>query len=177
MHAVTLALTTFLALTTAVPNPFKEIRPTVLSHYSVWSGAIDYNKPNGRVFKDGRTSDITTLVKFVIPSAAAGKPCQFKFPLGTADTVTGSRKVDVFKSLGYPTGSTTGWPPGNRRDVQLARLVFDANKVASYEDIRTIESFTCPPAGEWPVEIVGVYDNVEVKWTGGSSGPVLLYKY
>ena len=121
------SLITFVGLVAAAPAPVPQIpasgnviRATTRSQYSVWTGAINYNTTTGRIFKDGRTTDITTLLTFTYPAASAGRTCTFHLYLDTASTLTGTRTFDVFSSL-YPAArSTTTWPPGNGRNQQLA---------------------------------------------------------
>ena len=55
------------------------IRPTSTSLYNVWTGAIHYNESNGKVFKDGRSTDVTTLLTFEFLSESKGKTCTFYF--------------------------------------------------------------------------------------------------
>ncbi|KAJ9643029.1 hypothetical protein H2199_004551 [Coniosporium tulheliwenetii] len=128
MHfTTTLAtLSALLSAALAAPSPqyynsANSIRPTTLSQYKVWTGAKDYATAEGRIYKTGRESDITTLVTFDIPQWTAGQKCEVAFELDNSATLTGSQQFDVFTSLAPATGPATGWPNGNLRDQFAGR--------------------------------------------------------
>jgi hypothetical protein len=142
----------------------------------VWTGAIDYNTGVGKVFKDGQTSDITTLLTFDFPAASQGMTCEFHFYLDGTAQLSGSGLVDVFTSLAPATAGTTSWPSGNQRNQQVGRLSAanpgEATYVAGFPN--AIQSFPCPQ-GTYAIELVGVYDQDDVEWSGSGSGSYFVY--
>jgi len=177
------ALTSFLGLSAAAPAPAPQIpsgpntvRATTRSQYEVWTGAIQYDTGVGKIFKNGVTSDITTLLTFEFPAAAAGSTCEFHFYLDGTATLGGSGLFDVFTSLAPATADTTSWPPGNQRDQNVARLSAanpgEAAYVAGFPN--TIQSFPCPN-GTYAIELVGVYDVDDIEWSGTGSGSYFVY--
>jgi Ubiquitin 3 binding protein But2 C-terminal domain len=167
-----------LTFSSAAPAPVPQVpagpgvvTPSVRSQYEVWTGAIHYKTAAGKIFKNGITTDITTLVTFNFPPESVGKTCEFHFYLSTTSTVTGSGLFDVFTSLAPATGDTTSWPPGNQRNNHVGRLSAvlggEATFVSGFPN--TILSFPCP-AGTWAAEFVGVYDSDDIEWTGTGVG-------
>lgn len=137
MKYLSLSLATLLSLTTAAPTylPLSArfptgpniITPSVISQYSVSTGAIDYSTDTGLVGKTGDGKDITTLITFSIPSGLTDKTCSLHFTLDPNDpntTVEGSGKIDVHSSLKpAPPYDVSAWgPPGNQRNQHLGRL-------------------------------------------------------
>jgi len=173
-----------MAFTSAVPTPGywapptgSVISPTTISQYTVWTGAIKYNVQYGKIFKDGHTSDITTLVTFDIPSAAQGKQCTFHFSLDSTATLTGTGVFDLFTSQAPATHDTTSWPSGNLRDNQVGRLKAVLNGEATFLDgfPTAGESFPCPYGYELAGELVGTGDADDIEWNGLLAGPYLSY--
>src|ERR1700743_3094134 len=149
----TAAILSLIGLAAATPVPQipasgAVIPPTALSQYSVWTGAIAYNTGKGKIFKNGKTTDVTTLFTFTYPAASAGKTCTFHLSLSAGSTLTGAPAFDIFSSLQPATKSTTSWPPGNQRNIQLARLNAglgaEATYLAGYPQVA--KSYTCPAA-------------------------------
>jgi Ubiquitin 3 binding protein But2 C-terminal domain len=172
-----------LTLVHAVPVPQIPSGPNILSattisQYSVYTGAIDFDTPSGKIFKtDGPppSSDITTLVTFDLPAASAGQTCAFHFNLAPGSTLTGSGLFDVFTSLQPATESTTTSPPGNQRNKPVGRLQAAIGEATYVSDIpNSVQSFPCP-SGTWAIELVGVYDTDDIKWNGSISGPYVLF--
>ncbi|KAN0079347.1 hypothetical protein V8E54_004561 [Elaphomyces granulatus] len=153
------------------------VRPTTLSPYTVSTGAINFNAPNGVIFKNnGQSSDITTLVTFNFPSESQGKTCSFHFFLDPSAVLSGSGLFDVFTSLAPATHSTDGFPPGNQRNQQVARMQAvkpgEATYVSGFPN--SIQSFPCP-SGVWPIELVGVFDVDNIQWLGFGVGPYVTW--
>jgi len=157
--------------------------PEVISQYHVWTGAIDFNTPTGKVFKDGKTSDITTLVTFRIPSSLAGRTCTFHFFEPTNGKLSGTGKFDVFTSLAPATTSTSTWPPGNLRDQYRGRFQakLGAEATPGADGITTTTSFPCPAGQLLAGELVGTGDVDDIEWApnqcGGAAqcGPFLTF--
>jgi hypothetical protein len=149
-----------------------------ISQYTVNSGAINFNTLSGHIFKNnGKTSDITTLVTFNFPSESQGKTCSFQFFLNPSAVLSGSGLFDVFTSLAPATHSTTGFPPGNQRNQQVARMQAvkpgEATYVSGFPN--SIQSFPCP-SGVWPIELVGVFDVDNIQWLGSVAGPHVTFR-
>jgi hypothetical protein len=162
-----------------VPTGPNIIRPSVRSQYYVSTGAISYNTGVGLVSKNGRTGDITTLITINIPAAAVGKPVKFNFALDTAaaTTVTGSGLLDLFSSLQPATASTSSWGPGNQRNVQLGRLSVSKGAAATWVAgfPTASQSYVFNAAGAYGFELVGVYDQDVVSWSGSNNGLWISY--
>ncbi|OTB04895.1 hypothetical protein M426DRAFT_261530 [Hypoxylon sp. CI-4A] len=122
--------------------------------------------------EDDKTSTIrsgafetSTLYQIPIPPVAAGKTCALKIRaghLGTGDSVQGEKAMDIFRSS-FTDLATLDM--GNLRDVQLARVRFNA-ATDEYDFDRVgfanpaVESFPCP-AGQtlhWESVAVGDFD-------------------
>src|ERR1700753_177982 len=96
----TTTLLSLIGLAAAAPAPQAPasgavITPSVLSQYSVWTGAIQYNTGKGKIFKNGKTTDVTTLFTFTYPAASAGKTCSFHLYLSSGSTITGAKAFDI----------------------------------------------------------------------------------
>jgi hypothetical protein len=159
------------------PTGSNIIKPKTISQYEVWTGAVHFNTGSGRVFKDGKSSDITTLVSFDIPSAASGKTCEFHFYLDNASTLSGSASFDVFTSLAPATKDTTTWPSGNQRDQYAGRLKAILPGEASFVEgfPAPAKAFPCPYGQILAGELVGTGDVDRIEWYSGSAGPYLKY--
>ncbi|TDZ14156.1 hypothetical protein Cob_v012890 [Colletotrichum orbiculare MAFF 240422] len=181
---ITLLLTA--ASTLAAPletrqAPSTYFTPSARYTYNVATGAITPSS-TGLVhkFPSNAGQDVTTLLTFTYPAAAAGKKCQFHFftEPGSSE-VSGSRKLDVYTSTNPAPGATTGWGPGNQRNVNIGRLGIAASGYATWD--ATFGAYLtaptdCKPAGTVEgFELVGVYDNDLVKWTPPASGARIAY--
>ncbi|KAH6711914.1 hypothetical protein BKA61DRAFT_611805 [Leptodontidium sp. MPI-SDFR-AT-0119] len=178
-----------IGLTSALPSPAPEpqyvptgsdiIKPTTRSLYEVWTGAVHYNTPNGKIFKDGHSSDITTLLTFDIPAATYGKTCEFHFVLASEATskLSGSAQFDVFTSLAPATHSTTTWPSGNLRDQHAGRMqAYLPGEAKWVEGFPTYgKSFPCPSGQTLAGELVGTGDVDDIEWLAGNSGTYIKY--
>jgi hypothetical protein len=154
---------------TQIPIKSKVIRPAVRSQYAVWTGAITYNTGVGKIFKDGRSSDITTLITFNIPNAVVGKKVAFHFytDAATSAAATGSRQFDLYTSSAPAKKSTTTWPPGNQREKQIGRyqLAKSSGEAALLAEFpQEAASYTFNSAGAYGIELVGVNDNDYIAW-------------
>ncbi|KAH7396068.1 hypothetical protein BKA64DRAFT_675246 [Cadophora sp. MPI-SDFR-AT-0126] len=177
-----------IGFTSALPSPAPEpqyvptgsdiIKPTTRSQYEVWTGAVHYNTPNGKIFKDGHSSDITTLLTFDFPAATYGKTCEFHFVLASEATskLSGSAQFDVFTSLAPATHSTTTWPSGNLRDQHAGRMqAYLPGEAQWLEGFPTYgKSFPCP-SGTLAGELVGTGDVDDIEWLAGNSGAYIKY--
>jgi hypothetical protein len=88
------------------PTP-NVIRPKTLSQYDVWTGAVRYRASHGKIFKDGHTTDVSTLLTFDFPPESQGKTCRFVFDLAAdpSATVSSSAQFNVFTSQAPATKS------------------------------------------------------------------------
>ncbi|KAF7553323.1 hypothetical protein G7Z17_g3712 [Cylindrodendrum hubeiense] len=159
-------------------DPF--FSPSDIWTYSVSTGAIS-ETTYGEVSKSDTNggNDITTLLTFTYPSEAEGKQCQFAFYLDSTATIDGSKKLDLFTSNSPAPGPTTGWGPGNQRNINLARISVTAPGFATW-DARYSEYLTqktpCKAAGTVEgFELVGVYDNDYVSWNPDFAGLRIIY--
>lgn len=154
--------------------------PSAIWKYSVRNGAIS-TTTFGEVSKDTSNggNDITTLVTFTYPKEAEGKQCQFAFSLDSSAVVSGSQKLDVFTSNSPAPGPTTGWGPGNQRNIHLGRLSVsapgDAIWDATYNAYLTAKTPCKAEATVEGFELVGVYDNDYVSWDPDFAGPRIIY--
>ena len=94
------------------------IRLTFTSLYDVWTSTMHYDKSNSKIFKDGRTTDVTTLLTFDFLPKSEGKMYSFHFESSSNTTmkVSSTGQFDIFISLAPTTHDTTTWPLGNLRD-------------------------------------------------------------
>ncbi|KAH0545411.1 hypothetical protein FGG08_000552 [Glutinoglossum americanum] len=151
--------------------------PYATSQYSVSSGALDYGTPNGLVFKDQVTSDISTLITFNFPAWTEGRQCEFSFHLRSHEeggwaTVSGTGEMDIFTTKGNPTRDTTDWPRESTRDGDLARIKAviggPAEVVMAFVDKST---FPCPAGKILTAEMVPTGDSDHVEWDVYTEGP------
>ena len=161
-------------------SPFGQpniIRPAARSQYDVWTGAILYNTTNGKIFKNGITTDVTTLLTFEYPAATAGLQCEFHFYLDPTATLAGTGTFDVFSSLAPATQSTTSWPPGNQRNQFEGRIQAaepgEAIFLPGYGN--TAQLYNCPTGQTLGMELVPTGDYDDIEWVGKLAGAYILY--
>jgi hypothetical protein len=176
-----------IGFTSALPSPSPQsvpsgadiIKPTTRSQYEVWTGAVHYNLQNGKIFKDGRTTDITTLLTFDFPSSTAGKTCSFHFVLASeaASKLSGSAQFDVFTSIAPASHDTTTWPNGNLRDQHIGRMQAFLSGEATWVNgfPTTGKSFPCPAGQTLGGELVGTGDVDDIEWLAGNSGTYIQF--
>jgi hypothetical protein len=174
-----LSIVALASLAASSPAPIPQIPatgnillPTVVSQYDVWTGAIRYATGAGKIFKNGKTTDTTTLLTFNGTSATAGRTCAFQLYLASTSTLTGAANFDVFSSLKPATKSASTWPPGNQRNIQLGRLKAalgaQATVLAGYPT--AVSGFACPAAGVAAgFEFVPTDDVTDIEWTQSAS--------
>ncbi|VUC36548.1 unnamed protein product [Clonostachys rosea] len=154
-------------------------KPSALWKYNVGTGAITASVV-GEVDKSNtnRGQDLTTLMTFTYPPEATGKKCQFFFGLHPDDTLTGSKKLDLYTSNKPATASTTTWGPGNQRNIHLGRLNMISGGEATWEGKYNgylTDKVDCKPAGTVEgFEVVGVYDTDRVSWNPIYRGPRIV---
>jgi hypothetical protein len=162
------------------PVPSNVIKPTLTSQYDVWTGAVRHKEQRGKIFKDGRTTDITTLITFNFPAASAGKTCTFHFDLSSdpAAKVSGNGQFDVFISLAPATRSTTTWPSGNLRDQYIGRMRAQPNVAATWvAGFPTFgQAFPCPAKQTYGGELVGTGDVDHIEWLASTSGAYIKWE-
>ncbi|CAG5169204.1 uncharacterized protein ALTATR162_LOCUS7014 [Alternaria atra] len=150
------------------------IKPRVTSLYEVWTGAVRHNTANGKVFKDGKTTDITTLLTFDFPAKSAGKTCSFHFDLASnaSAKVSSTGQFDVFTSLAPATRNTSSWPSGNLRDQYLGRMTVQRSGAATWVSGFPAlgQGFPCPAGKTYGGELVGVGDADFIEWFSRTSG-------
>ncbi|CAG5188724.1 uncharacterized protein ALTATR162_LOCUS12017 [Alternaria atra] len=155
------------------------IKPEATSLYEVWTGAVQHNKINGKISKDGKTTDITTLLTFKFPPESAGKTCSFHFDLASdaSAKVSGTGQFDVFTSLAPATGSTSSWPSGNLRDQHYGRMTAKHGGAATWvSGFPTFgQGFPCPAGNTYGGELVGVGDADFIEWVAGTSGAYIQF--
>jgi hypothetical protein len=161
---------------TAAPAGYTLLLPTTTSQYSVWTGAVSAGASQGKIFKDGRSSDITTLLTFDFPSSLAGQTCEFHFYLPSGSAVSGSGTFDVFTSLAPAGASTTSWPSGNLRDQQYGRMRAVVGGEATWVEGFPSQgrSFPCPAGVRVGGELVPTGDADSINWAVGSAGGYIL---
>jgi hypothetical protein len=183
--SIATAFAAILGLTSALPSPQRFptganiILPTVISQYEVSTGAVHYNTPSGKIFKDGKTTDITTLLTFDMPASAQGMTCEFHFYLDASSTLSGSGQFDVFTSLAPATTDTTTWPQGNQRDQNVGRMAAYIPGEASWEDgfPQLWKSFPCPYGVQQGAELVGTGDSDDIEWLSGNTAGAYIKYY
>jgi hypothetical protein len=174
--AAILGFTSALPAPQSIPTGSDIIVPTTISQYTVWTGAINFNTGAGKVFKNGRVSDITTLATFDIPTAATGKTCELHFVLDSSSTLSGSGQFDVFTSLAPATTSTTTWPSGNLRDQYIGRMTAQLGGEATWtQGFPSVPAFPCPAGELLAGEFVGTGDVDDIEWLQSSAGPYILF--
>ncbi len=174
--------------TSALPTPqgsdlqtrsCTRLRPRVVSQYSTWTGARQYNTPIGLVSKpNGQSTDITTLVTFQFDNTTAGRQCHVGFDLGagTSSYIDGAAQFDIFTSLQPADAvSTVWWPNGNLRDQYAGRLQAVKPGDATYVTDITAPaiSFPCPSNSVLGGELVGVGDYDSIIWDSATEGPFI----
>ncbi|KAF7543418.1 hypothetical protein G7Z17_g10752 [Cylindrodendrum hubeiense] len=179
-------ISTVVATTSVLAAPLesrteKYFTPSVIWHYSVSNGAISA-ATSGEVYKDvaNHGQDVTTLLTFRYPEQAEGLQCQFAFYVDDTVGLSGSKKLDLFTSYNPAPGPTTGWGPGNQRNVPLGRLSLEPNSFATWDatyDCFLTEKTPCKPHGTIEAfELVGVNDNDVVTWNpANGAGPRIVY--
>jgi hypothetical protein len=178
-------LASLLSFSSAAPNPQYGIptsgvlKPIVRSQYEVWTGAVHYNTPTGHIFKNGRTTDITTLLIFDIPATLSGKTCEFHLYLDPSATVSGTGAFDVFSSLAPATQDTTTWPSGNLRDQYGGRMQAHISGEATWvpDIVAEGKAFPCPAVPmKYAAELVGTGDVDNIAWNSAAgSGSYIKY--
>lgn len=121
------------------------------------------DETKGKIFKDGRKSDVTTLLTFNFPPETEGKTCSFHFDLSSDPTakVSSTGQFDIFVSLAPATRSADTWPSGNLRDQHIGRMAARPNGAATWVDGFPVfgQSFLCPASKTYGGELVGVGDS------------------
>ncbi|KAI9147535.1 hypothetical protein HJFPF1_12561 [Paramyrothecium foliicola] len=158
-------------------------QPCSIWQYNVKNGAIS-SASTGLVSKSNTNAgaDTTTLVTFQYPEAASGRQCQFAFYFDATAAASGSRKMDLFTTNGVAPGPTTGWGPGNRRNIHLGRLdaapagsTGFATWEATYNAYLTAPTDCKAPGTEEGFELVGVYDEDYIWWDPSTgAGPRII---
>jgi hypothetical protein len=155
------------------PTP-NVIRPKALSQYDVWTGAVRYRASHGKIFKDGRTTDVSTLLTFDFPPESQGKTCRFVLDLAAdpSATVSGSAQFDVFTSQAPATRNADTWPSGNLRDHHIGRMAAKPGASATWvPGFPTFgQGFPCPAGETYGAELVGAGDVDRIEWL--ASAPV-----
>ncbi|KAJ9654531.1 hypothetical protein H2201_008985 [Coniosporium apollinis] len=154
-------------------NPrYSTIEPAAISLYEVWTGAVQYKVDEGKIFKSGKTTDITTLATFEIPAWTGGLTCEFVFELTEGATLTGSKRFQVFTSQKPATASSKSWPSGNLRDQNLGTMeAVKPGRATIVEGPATSAFFPCPAGQTIAGELVGQNDQVDIAWNNKVAGP------
>ncbi|KAF4630925.1 hypothetical protein G7Y89_g7216 [Cudoniella acicularis] len=153
------------------------IIPSVLSQYTVSTGAINFDASFGDISKDGVNSDITTLLTFDIPASLEGLTCSFHLVLDGTASVNGTGQFDIFTSQAPATQDTTSWPSGNLRDNYAGRMQAHVSAEAQYVDgfPNDAQSFPCPAGHLLAGELVGTGDFDFIFWDQNISGAYISY--
>lgn len=165
------------ACTPETETPSNIIWPATTSQYEVSTGAVLYGTAFGRISKNGKTTDITTLLTFDFPEDSAGKICSFHFDLDHSAAVSGSAQFDVFTSLAPAEGNRTSWPSGNLRDQHIGRMTATVDGAATWvAGLPTFgQGFLCPAGQTYGGELVGAGESVLIEWSARFSGPYIKY--
>ncbi|EON69901.1 hypothetical protein W97_09165 [Coniosporium apollinis CBS 100218] len=156
---------------TPTPPPCPDC-PAAISLYEVWTGAVQYKVDEGKIFKSGKTTDITTLATFEIPAWTGGLTCEFVFELTEGATLTGSKRFQVFTSQKPATASSKSWPSGNLRDQNLGTMeAVKPGRATIVEGPATSAFFPCPAGQTIAGELVGQNDQVDIAWNNKVAGP------
>ncbi|KAJ9644465.1 hypothetical protein H2199_003428 [Coniosporium tulheliwenetii] len=157
------------------PTSRHSIEPLAISLYEVWTGAVRYNVDEGKIFKSGQTTDITTLATFKVPAWTEGLTCEFVFELTAAATLTGSKRFQVFTSQKPATADSKSWPSGNLRDHHLGTMeAVKSGKASIVEGPATSAFFPCPAGQTIAGELVGQNDKVDIAWNSKVAGPRII---
>lgn len=155
------------------------IRPSFTSQYEVSTGAVRYASSEGKIFKDGKTTDVTALLTFAFPEESRGKTCSFHFDLdSSSDAVSGSGQFDVFISQAPATKDSDSWPSGNLRDHHIGRMSAKMNGEAAWIPGFPVfgQAFPCPAGERYGGELVGAGDADHIEWLANTSGPYILWE-
>ncbi|KAI9162982.1 hypothetical protein HJFPF1_04577 [Paramyrothecium foliicola] len=176
---------TILAASTVLGAPLEPrsdpfFTPSAIWKYNTGTGAISATA-TGLISKSTNNNgqDITTLLTFTYPSAAAGKKCRFAFYLDNTANLQGSRKIDFYSSNNPVSAPSPGWGPGNQRNNHLGRLSAVkpgfATWDATYSAYLTQKTDCKAPGTKEGFELVGVYDKDVVSWNPAAAGPRIIY--
>lgn len=179
-------LATFIASASVLAAPVEQRRedpyftPSAIWNYNVATGAIN-EAHSGQVSKSTGNggNDYTTLLTFTYPAAAVGKQCSFAFYLDSRDSLSGSKKLDLYTSNSPAPGPTTSWGPGNQRNIHLGRLSAELGAFATWDatyNAYLTQKTACKAEGTTEgFELVGVFDNDYVSWDPTVAGPRIIY--
>jgi hypothetical protein len=140
---------------------------------------VRYQTPNGKIFKDGKTTDVTTLLTFEFPKASQDKTCSFHFDLtgNPSAKVSGTGEFDVFISQAPATSNAATWPSGNLRDHHIGRMNAKAKAPATWvSGFPTFgQSFPCPAGKTYGSELVGVGSVDQIEWLASAAGAYISW--
>jgi hypothetical protein len=135
---------------------------------------VRYRASSGKIFKNGRTTDVSTLLTFDFPPESQGKTCRFVFDLAADPSVivSGSAQFDVFTSQAPATRNADTWPSGNLRDHHIGRMAAKPGVPATWvSGFPTFgQSFPCPAGKTYGAELVATGDVEHIEWL--ASAPV-----
>lgn len=183
----TFAIASLVTLVSAAPTAIEKrwpsipriLRPSVISRYEGFNGAITYNVARGEASKSGNGRDISALVTFDNTNLDLPATCELRFFLDATDAnvqLSGTQQVAIFSSLKpAPAAGSTGWgPPGNQRNEDLGRfsLVRGGDGTLIAGQSTKVRSFPCPRKGAGPIgfEVVPLGDRDRVEWSANLSG-------
>ena len=179
---LTTALTGILAAPLDSRTTPAYFNPKTTYTYDVGTGAIDCTATQGLISKDYNNNghDQTTLLTFEYPAASAGKTCHFEFSLDGSAQLSGSKKIDLFSSLGPAPGCTSTWGPGNQRNIHMGRMDAVLGGTAAYEytysAYLTSPTPCAAPGTIEAYELVGVFDQDYVQWSPALAGLRIVYE-
>lgn len=154
--------------------------PSAIWKYNTRNGAI-YSTEQGYVSKatNNGGNDITALLTFTYPQAAKDKKCQFAFYLDSKDSISGSKKLDLYTSNSPAPGPRDTWGPGNQRNIHLGRLDLKLGGFATWDSTQgaymTQKTNCKAPDTVEGFELVGVFDDDAVYWNPSVAGPRIVY--
>lgn len=161
------------------PESRGTIRPSFTSQYDVSTGAVRYASSQGKIFKDGKTTDVTTLLTFAFPEESKGKTCSFHFDLdSSSESVSGTGQFDVYISQAPATHDSKTWPSGNLRNHHIGRMAAKMNGEATWIPGFPVfgQAFPCPAGEKYGGELVGAGDADHIEWLANTSGPYILWE-
>lgn len=127
-----------------------------------------YRAPHGKIFKDGHTTDVSTLLTFAFLPTSQGKTYRFAFDLAADPSaiVSGSAQFDVLISQAPATHNADTWPSGILRDHHIGRMAVKPNAPATWvPSFPTFgQGFPCPAGRTYVAELVATGDADNIEW-------------
>ncbi|KAG0126278.1 hypothetical protein HOY82DRAFT_120190 [Tuber indicum] len=129
---------------------------------------------NARVSRSNGQHTVKTLLGFYLPGFAPGKECKIRFI--EPYTSSGSRKMQLFTTIGYPTTKST-WNSKPSTNIHIG--TFEASVPGPPKVIEDFDlTFDCPTTPtQFGFEVQPVGDNDFVAWNTRTGGFVIIPQY